>query len=96
MAGIDLGRWQSLTKSEAVVLALVAEGLSNPAIAERLGHRTRTIENHLNTIYLKLDIPTDDKSISYRVVAVRWFFSREATDYITIALPRLPVLKYAK
>ena len=46
--------WDSLTAREADVAALVAEGLTNPQIAERLVVSRHTVESHLKRIFLKL------------------------------------------
>ena len=43
-----------LTPRERDVLALVAEGLSNTAIASRLHLTKRSVEGHINTIFAKL------------------------------------------
>ncbi len=48
--------WSSLTAAEREVLALVGQGLSNPAIAERLYVSRRTIETHVSRLYAKLGI----------------------------------------
>lgn len=45
-----------LTARELEVLQLVAHGLSNPAIAGRLVLSAQTVNNHLRSIYGKLDV----------------------------------------
>jgi DNA-binding CsgD family transcriptional regulator len=65
-AGIRRGRrgarnrphtgWQSLTPTEHTVADLVAEGLSNPQIGERLYISRRTVQTHLVHVFAKLDI----------------------------------------
>jgi DNA-binding NarL/FixJ family response regulator len=47
--------WPSLTPTERLVAAAVAEGLANAAIATRLGISKRTVEAHLRNIFHKLD-----------------------------------------
>lgn len=42
-----------LTKREAEILALIAQGLSNPEIAERLFLSGHTIKTHINRIFAK-------------------------------------------
>jgi DNA-binding NarL/FixJ family response regulator len=51
------GPLETLTEREREVLELVAEGLSNQAIAERLDIATRSIEKHVSTIFTKLGLP---------------------------------------
>lgn len=48
--------WPSLTETELTVAGLVAEGLSNPQIGERLYVSRRTVQTHLAHIFAKLDI----------------------------------------
>jgi DNA-binding NarL/FixJ family response regulator len=45
-----------LTCRERQVLALVAEGYSNAAIAELLNTTSRTVETHTSRIFSKLDL----------------------------------------
>jgi DNA-binding NarL/FixJ family response regulator len=46
-----------LTPRETEVLALMAEGRSNAAIAERLVITERAVAKHTANIFLKLDLP---------------------------------------
>ena len=65
-AGIRRGRrgargrpqsgWHSLTPTEHTVVGLVAEGLSNPQIGERMYISRRTVQTHLAHVFAKLDI----------------------------------------
>ncbi len=48
--------WASLTDAERTVALLVAEGLSNPTIGDRLYVSRRTVQSHLAHVFAKLDI----------------------------------------
>ncbi len=47
-----------LTDRQVEVLQLVASGLTNPAIAQRLGISSRTAERHVQDTYLKIGVST--------------------------------------
>jgi DNA-binding NarL/FixJ family response regulator len=63
---------ESLTPREREVLELVAEGLTNQAIANRLDLALRSVEKHVSTIFTKLGLP-DTGSDHRRVLAVLRF-----------------------
>ncbi len=48
--------WPSLTPAEQAVARLVADGLSNPQIGDRLYISRRTVQTHLAHIFTKLEI----------------------------------------
>ena len=50
--------WASLTPAELSVVELVADGLSNQQIAERLFVAPRTVGTHLTHVYAKLGVST--------------------------------------
>jgi len=58
-----------LTEREREVLALMAEGRSNTAIATRLFVTEKAIAKHTSNIFAKLDLPPDDDD-NRRVLAV--------------------------
>jgi DNA-binding NarL/FixJ family response regulator len=58
-----------LTEREREVLSLVAEGLTNSAIAGRLVLTERTVESHVRSVLMKLDLP-DGEGAHRRVLAV--------------------------
>jgi DNA-binding NarL/FixJ family response regulator len=59
----------ALTAREQHVLALMAEGRSNSAIADRLVVSERAVEKHISNIFSKLGLPPSD-SDHRRVLAV--------------------------
>jgi NarL family two-component system response regulator LiaR len=56
---------QSLTRREREILGLVAEGMSNSAMAKKLWVTEQTVKFHLSNIYRKLDVAN-------RTAAARW------------------------
>jgi DNA-binding NarL/FixJ family response regulator len=58
-----------LTERELDVLSLMAEGLSNRAVAARLVLSLRTVETHVNNVFLKLGLgPTTEEHRRVRAV----------------------------
>jgi DNA-binding NarL/FixJ family response regulator len=60
---------ETLSEREREVLALMAEGMSNSAIAERLVITERSVEKHGTSIFSKLDLPQASEH-NRRVLAV--------------------------
>jgi DNA-binding CsgD family transcriptional regulator len=50
------GGWDALTPTELRVVELVAEGLTNPQIGERMFISKATVKTHLAHIFQKLDV----------------------------------------
>ncbi|HNQ07432.1 MAG TPA: AAA family ATPase [Tetrasphaera sp.] len=67
------GRPGELTEREREVALLVAEGLSNPEIADRLFVSTRTVTTHLTHIYARL-------GLSGRTALARYMHTGGATE----------------
>jgi DNA-binding NarL/FixJ family response regulator len=63
-----------LTPRERQVLAEIAQGKSNTAIAESLFLTKRAVEKHINSIFLKLGL-ADSEDVSKRVKATLLFLS---------------------
>jgi DNA-binding CsgD family transcriptional regulator len=58
------GHPAGLTSKEVAVLALVASGLRNKEIAIRLSRSPRTIDHHLESIFVKLGVATRAEAVS--------------------------------
>jgi DNA-binding NarL/FixJ family response regulator len=69
---------ERLTGREREVLALVAEGLSNAAVAKRLFVTERTVEAHTKQVFQKLGLDADPGS-NRRVLAVLAFLRSSVT-----------------
>ena len=69
LAGERTAPRAALSPREQEVLALIAEGLSNRAIEERLVVSPKTVEAHVSRIFAKLDLPPSTET-HRRVLAV--------------------------
>jgi two-component system, NarL family, response regulator DegU len=56
-----------LTNREKEILCLLAEGLDNEAIAERLTLTKRTVQNHISTIYGKMGVNSRTEAMLYAI-----------------------------
>ena len=68
-----------LTPREQEILAEIAQGKSNTAIAESLVLSKRAVEKHIHSIFFKLGL-TEAEDVSKRVKAALLFLAEEAPD----------------
>ena len=68
---------QTLTERETEVLAEMAQGRSNSAIAERLFISQSAVEKHINSIFSKLTLRPQDGEQHRRVAAVLTFLRNQ-------------------
>jgi DNA-binding CsgD family transcriptional regulator len=77
-----------LTPRERDVLALVAEGASNQAIADRLYLSKRTVEHHVGAVLAKLGVTTRAEAIALALTdrdAASWFTARGPGSRSTVS-----------
>jgi len=67
-----------LTHREREILAQIAQGKSNPAIAESLSLTKRAVEKHINAIFTKLQLP-ESENVSRRVTAALMFLADDGS-----------------
>jgi DNA-binding NarL/FixJ family response regulator len=81
-----------LTVRERQLLALVAEGQSNAAIAESLVIPERAVEKHLNSIFRKLGLEASRSAhLSRRVTAALMFIGHRKREWWSGARGRLGI-----
>jgi DNA-binding NarL/FixJ family response regulator len=68
---------EKLTTRQLDVLALMAEGLSNTAIAERLHLTDRSVESHITNMYLKLGLLSDESENRRVLLVIRYLAGAE-------------------
>lgn len=79
-----------LSVRQREVLALVADGLSNTAIAQRLAISPRSVEAHLRASYAALGVGSDPAR-NARVDAARAYLAHAGTEH-AIALGEIPLI----
>jgi len=77
-AHADSSPLTELTPREREVLAEIAQGKSNTAIAESLVLTKRAVEKHINSIFLKLNL-SEAEDVSKRVKAALVFLTAEGS-----------------
>ncbi len=63
---------ERLTAREREVLALMAEGRTNPAIARALVVSDKAVEKHVGNIFSKLDLPPTDDDHRRVLAVLQW------------------------
>jgi DNA-binding NarL/FixJ family response regulator len=63
---------ERLTARQLEVLALMAEGRSNPAIARALVVTDKAVEKHVSSILTKLDLPPDEDDHRRVLAVLQW------------------------
>jgi DNA-binding NarL/FixJ family response regulator len=74
----------ALTRREREVLALMAEGLSNRQIADRLTISGKTVKNHVHHVYKRLQVDSRDQA-----VALWWVLRHQRVDAPDIRFPEV-------
>ncbi|MFG3497218.1 response regulator [Streptomyces sp. NPDC047928] len=71
---------EGLTPRETEVLEMMAQGLANGAIAERLVITERAVSKHIRGVFDKLGLPPEGGSVHRRVLAVLAFLSSSTPE----------------
>jgi DNA-binding NarL/FixJ family response regulator len=66
---------ERLTPREREVLAVMAEGRTNAAIADDLFVSERAVEKHVTNIFTKLDLPPTEQDHRRVLAVLRWIES---------------------
>ena len=74
----ERSRLTDLTPREHDVLAEIAQGKSNAAVAESLHLSRRAVEKHINSVFMKLELGSSDE-VSRRVKAALAFLAEETS-----------------
>ena len=68
-----------LSAREREVLSLMAEGLTNSGIARRLVLTERTVEGHVRSVLMKLDLPAGEDAHRRVLAVIAYLRAAEAT-----------------
>jgi DNA-binding NarL/FixJ family response regulator len=79
-AGRRTADLESLTAREREVLALMAEGRSNAAIASHLVVTDGAVEKHVSNIFSKLDLPPAEQDHRRVLAVLRYLDSTDPAD----------------
>lgn len=71
--------WKDLTAREMEVLRLLSTGYSNSAIAQSLFIDVRTVKNHINNLYQKLEKVIDFEGKHPRVTVARFYLREQGS-----------------
>jgi DNA-binding NarL/FixJ family response regulator len=81
MSHREEGALARLPPRQRQILALMAQGYTNAAIARELVLAEKTVENQINLIYQQLDFDREDPSIQPRAMAVRIYLKESMYDH---------------
>ena len=70
------GKLARLTRRQMEIMGLIAEGVTNNGVAERLSLSVKSVENQINVIYQQLEIDRGDSALHPRVQAVLTYLQR--------------------
>jgi DNA-binding NarL/FixJ family response regulator len=83
------GALSRLTPRQQEILALIAQGFSNAAIAEQLTLAEKSVENQINLLYQQLGIDRGRNALHPRVKAVLTYL-QESRFSVPEAIPARP------
>jgi DNA-binding NarL/FixJ family response regulator len=81
LVGNESDALEALTAREREVLSLMAQGLTNNAIARRLVLAERTVEGHIRSLLMKLDLPENDDAHRRVLAVITYLRAAERRDY---------------
>ena len=80
LAAVSRKGTNALTTREDQILGLVAQGLTNAGVGNRLGISRNAVRNHLTRIAVKLNLQTGQRAIT-RVQLAGWWLKRQYAEW---------------